>query len=481
MERVGLLSVARGNNRAILREVYKPVMADAGDKADRLVPQGDKSALQGQPDAQAARNAGASDLKAVEATNPNRSNGSVYEASLTAKGMTREHIQRLIEEQGKSFEIEGDELDGKSVVVDKHSPNLKERQLSAKALVEQSETLQDLEAAAKTNPVAEVLLGFRNHAEGMEPGPEKERLTKLAKEQAAELLAPRANDDQEACGVQLMAQNWGALKQFGVSAGDLALEKAGVFVHRGKENQFVDYKAAQEALKTAGLDKLGLPGNFIGAIMRNEQHYYKNTDADQDKQVREKGTVLKDGKEDGTASIGPAQIQISNIRHLVEMKKADGKPEYPFLQPMKEDPIRAALEPKNAALFAAAYTCEIIKEQKAHGIDKPTAEQVIYGYNDDVNSYGSGKDKGFVSVSLRGEKETQKFLHHDLRREKYPTDPRILEHSQHVKHVMHALHEVNEKVPLLDTPNPAGEKKGSTGQENPSKTGTGTDNQEFIV
>jgi len=91
--------------------------------------------------------------------------------------------------------------------------------------------------------------------------------------------------------------------------------------------------------------------------MRNEQHYYKNTDSDQDKQVRERGTVLKDGKEDGTASIGPAQIQISNIRHLVEMKKADGKPEYPYLQPMKEDPVRAALEPKNAAIYRKWKAC----------------------------------------------------------------------------------------------------------------------------
>lgn len=212
--RVGLLSDVRGNNRAILGEVYKPVMADVGDKGDRLVPRSDKGALQGQPDAQAARNAGASDLKAAEATNPNRSNGSVYEASLAAKGMTREHIQRLIEEQGKSFEIEGDELDGKSVVVDKHSPNLKERQLSAKALTEQSETLQDLETAAKTNPVAEVLLGFRNHAEAMVPGPEKDRLTKLAKEQAAELLPPRVNDDQESCGVHeaLLGSQSGSLE-----------------------------------------------------------------------------------------------------------------------------------------------------------------------------------------------------------------------------------------------------------------------------
>ena len=72
-----MLSVVRGNNRAILREVYKPVMADAGDKGDRLVPQSDKNALQGQPDAQAARNAGVQDVKAAEAVRTNQSDGSL--------------------------------------------------------------------------------------------------------------------------------------------------------------------------------------------------------------------------------------------------------------------------------------------------------------------------------------------------------------------------------------------------------------------
>lgn len=78
----------------------------------------------------------------------------------------------------------------------------------------------------------------------------------------------------------LIAQNLDGLKQFSMDAGELALEKAGVFVHRGNEDKFVDYKAAQEAVKTSGLDKLGLSNNFVGAIMRNEQHFYKNTDAD---------------------------------------------------------------------------------------------------------------------------------------------------------------------------------------------------------
>jgi hypothetical protein len=247
---------------------------------------------------------------------------------------------------------------------------------------------------------------------------------------------------------EVTAQDWNQIKQMGRDAGEAALEKAGVFTHRGNEDKHIDYKAAQEAHKTAGLDKLALPKNFIGAIMRNEQHYYKTTDDEQDSQVREKGTVLKaDGKEDGTASIGPAQIQIQNIRHLVDMKNEHGKPEYPYLQQIKEDPIRSALDPKNAALLVGAYTVEIAKEQKAHGIEKPSVDQIIYGYNDDVNSYKNGNDKAFVSVSAPKERDAEKLLHKDLKREKYPIDPRIVATSAHVRHVKRELENVNRISP----------------------------------
>jgi hypothetical protein len=49
--------------------------------------------------------------------------------------------------------------------------------------------------------------------------------------------------------------------------------------HEGKEDQFVDYEAARNALHLAHLDKYKLPENFLGAVLRNEQHYYKVTDA----------------------------------------------------------------------------------------------------------------------------------------------------------------------------------------------------------
>lgn len=186
MVRVGLLSVVRGNNRAILREVYKPVMAHAGDKGDRIVPQSDKSALQGQPDAQAARNAGVQDVKAAEAVRTNQSDGSL-----------RKYAGRSSQEQ--SIEIC---YDGK---VASRAQKATEKELLAQvpkeSLKEQSRTIEALETAAKTDPVADIMLRFRKQADAMEPGPDKDRLTKLAKEQAAEILQPRQYDDQEDCGL----------------------------------------------------------------------------------------------------------------------------------------------------------------------------------------------------------------------------------------------------------------------------------------
>jgi hypothetical protein len=313
------------------------------------------------------------------------------------------------------------------------------------------------------------------------------KTTETTPERKAQLMAEIERDGyivgkpKQQDGV-LIAQNWGdQIKQFGADTGEMALEKAGVFVHRGKEDSQVDYKAAQEAFKTAGLDKFGLPSNLIGAIMRNEQHYYKNTDADQDREVKEKGSVFKDGKEDLKASIGPAQIQIRNIKHLVELKNSDGKPEYPYLQHLKSDPLRGALDSKNAALLVAAYSNEVVKDLRAHGIQKPTAEQVIYLYNDDVNSYGTGKNKTFVSVSAPGAGSAEKLMHPDLHRERIPNDSRILEKSVHVRHVMHALEEVNKKFPLLEPSKAPGHEQDAPRQEKPRNTSADSNGQEFTV
>jgi hypothetical protein len=209
--------------------------------------------------------------------------------------------------------------------------------------------------------------------------------------------------------------------------------------HEGKEDQYVDYKAAREALHTAGLDKYHLPPNTIGAMLRNEQTHYKVTDQWQDEEVARTGTILKNGKEDSWASIGPAQMQVRNIHHLIDAKDANGDPKYPFLQHMKKDPLRGALDPKNAALLAAAYLADEIDNRHIKPKDV-TAQSMAYLYNEDVHSYGHPKH--YISCDGYTLK-FQKIVHPDLKDEKYPS-PEVLKHSNHVGNVMDSLKKVDE-------------------------------------
>lgn len=122
-----------------------------------------------------------------------------------------------------------------------------------------------------------------------------------------------------------------------------------------------------------------------------------------------------------------------------------------------------------------------MKDLKAHGIQKPTAEHVIYLYNDDVNSYGTGKDKTFVSVSAPAAGSAEKLMHPDLHRERIPNDSRILEKPVHVRHVMHALEQVNKKFPLLEPSKTPAQKQDAPRQEKPHSTSADSNGQEFIV
>ncbi|HEY9684942.1 MAG TPA: hypothetical protein V6C86_25420 [Oculatellaceae cyanobacterium] len=206
--------------------------------------------------------------------------------------------------------------------------------------------------------------------------------------------------------------------------------------HEGKEDQFVDYAAARDALHLAHLDKYKLPENILGAILRNEQHFYKLTDAMQDDEIAKTGTVrLKNGKEDSYASIGPAQMQIRHIRRLIEEKDAHGDPKYPFLQHMKDDPIRAALDKKNAALLTGAYFADEIEKRHLKP-NEVTAESLAYMYNPDVHSFGNPKQ--YVACEDKLSLNIQKILHKDLKDEQFPSSE-VIKHSIHVQHVMSNL------------------------------------------
>lgn len=98
-------------------------------------------------------------------------------------------------------------------------------------------------------------------------------------------------------------------------------------------------------------------------------------------------------------------------------------------------------------MFLAAHLCEIVEEQKRHGIKHPNAQQVIYGYNDDVNSYTEGGERRYTSILHGSQKMAERLLHKGLRREMYPTDERILAASMHLRNVMAQLDMVNKICP----------------------------------
>lgn len=96
------------------------------------------------------------------------------------------------------------------------------------------------------------------------------------------------------------------------------------------------------------LAKHGIPKDMIAGIILNELlHSGDPRDPLDDLSVQMFGTARDShGRENLTASVGPAQIQIQNIRRLVE--------NFPQLAEFKEDPIRAAVAPATAPMFVAA-------------------------------------------------------------------------------------------------------------------------------
>lgn len=333
----------------------------------------------------------------------------------------------------------------------------------------------NLKAISETDSALDPVLKLRDYILTLPQGAERDTLEKFARQQEKELLTPEIkelrlsvpgdNGTESVIASNIVSDSTAHveppsdtpspeelvafdLKQTLRNTGDTVLEKAGFFVHRGREDNFIDYKACQKAWQIAGLEEFRLPKNIIGAIMRNEQHFYKKTDEDQDTQVKTKGTVYaSNGKEDSGASIGPAQMQIELIRHLINLKQPNGKAKYEFLAPLQYDSIRAALRPENAALLVGAYLREIEIDQKRHGITNTSAEKIIYGYNDDVNSFLDHGSRHFIPVLNSADVAREKFMHRDLKREKYPSDDRILEASGHVRNVMAHLNYVNEICP----------------------------------
>jgi hypothetical protein len=268
------------------------------------------------------------------------------------------------------------------------------------------------------------------------------------KEKNAALLAQVEKDgyivgkpklEQSATPDYQVAQNFDFGKQIQEKMQDA---ERTVWPHRGHEDRYLDYQACKQAFTQAYLDKFpGVTPELIAGAMRNEQSFYKNTDAAQDKQVREKGTVLNaNGQEDDTASIGPAQMQIRKIRGLVNMETSDHKPKYPFLSTLKDDPVTKALEPKNAALLTAAYFAESAEALTKMKIPINN-ETLAYTWNPDVFK-ADGKYECPNAVQLKAEHQLPKQLRPHRESVWNPYNEDILKASTHV-------HNVNEQVRII--------------------------------
>lgn len=130
-----------------------------------------------------------------------------------------------------------------------------------------------------------------------------------------------------------------------------------------------------------------IPKEMISGIILNEVlHAGDPFDPAEDLSVQMFGTVRDwDGKEKETASVGPAQMQISNIRRLAD--------KYTELSKFKDDPVRAAINPETAPMFVAAYLSDKIEAIESYNAkyrqEKPipvTPATLAYLYNPDVLS-----------------------------------------------------------------------------------------------
>lgn len=150
----------------------EPKEKDQGDRS-LLLPI-DK-ALLSPPDAQRVRNAGAGEIKAMQALNKNAHNGS-------AGGDQDESMQIVSPKIGGGFSVIAERPQDKQIATEAGG----ERSLAAQ-IVEQENTSSIVAAEAKKNPCAEPVSLFLEHINKMVPGPEKETFRQLARAQAADI------------------------------------------------------------------------------------------------------------------------------------------------------------------------------------------------------------------------------------------------------------------------------------------------------
>lgn len=147
------------------------------------------------------------------------------------------------------------------------------------------------------------------------------------------------------------------------------------FPYRGNEDSQVDYAASAAAYRAfpefsrhPNIDRVLIP-----ALIRNELHHYftpKEKPAEDFLNATGNPGLEK-------TSLGPGQVQVRHIRHLMEKYPQLGNPEQGAIT---GDPFKAALEPAKAPWFVAAYLAEKIQHREAHG-QTVSHQELIQDYN----------------------------------------------------------------------------------------------------
>lgn len=101
--------------------------------------------------------------------------------------------------------------------------------------------------------------------------------------------------------------------------------------------------------------------------------------------------------------------------------------------------LAALLDPACAPMIVAAKTASLIDDLRAHGIEKPSNEQLAYGYNPDVFSFSNGHGGKEYKSLYQAQIKLMQIMHSDLKKEYYPTSVEITSKSAHVNNVMSKL------------------------------------------
>lgn len=215
----------------------------------------------------------------------------------------------------------------------------------------------------------------------------------------------------------------------------------------------INLSACKDAVERfPSLRSYGVDETVIAGIILNETVHREQSDVREDGQVERTGKVIDaNGSENDQASIGPAQMQIRNIRDLSN--------KYQQLTEFRDDPCRAALNPDKAPYFVAAYLQDKIQAFDKHDKTHPNEpipkcyESLLYTYNPDVVSKHSGSDE-FRAISAQ-EKLIAAIIHkstgtaersptlHGWKSEFMPRNLNILHASEVVKDIKHSINAIS--------------------------------------